>query len=118
MSVLLLRLAGPLQSWGTSSRFVRRNTDRVPSKSGIIGLLAAAQGRRRIDPIEDPLHLRIGVRVDQPGHLERDFQTARTRDGASAMRVPPFRGVTGAMLSVIVWSSPHRVIRRAWPPKY
>ncbi len=85
MSVLLLRLAGPLQSWGTSSRFVRRNTDRVPSKSGIIGLLAAAQGRRRIDPIEDLLHLRIGVRVDQSGHLERDFQTARTRDGASAM---------------------------------
>lgn len=85
MTALLLRLAAPLQSWGTSSRFVRRNTDRAPSKSGIIGLLAAAQGRRRTDPIEDLLHLSIGVRIEQPGRLERDFQTARPRDGATPM---------------------------------
>jgi CRISPR system Cascade subunit CasD len=85
MTVLLLRLAAPLQSWGTSSRFVRRNTDRVPSRSGIIGLLAAAQGRRRVDEIEDLLALRIGVRVDQPGHVERDFQTAHTLDGQTSM---------------------------------
>jgi len=82
---LLLRLGAPLQSWGTSSRFVRRNTDRAPSKSGVIGLLAAAQGRRRTDPLEDLLDLRIGVRVEQPGTLERDFQTARTRDGSTSM---------------------------------
>jgi CRISPR system Cascade subunit CasD len=31
------------------------------------------------------LSLRIGVRVEQPGTLERDFQTARTRDGAESM---------------------------------
>ncbi|MGQ0841639.1 type I-E CRISPR-associated protein Cas5/CasD [Actinokineospora sp.] len=85
MTALLLRLAAPLQSWGTSSRFVRRNTDRVPSKSGIIGLLAAAQGRRRVDSITDLVNLRIGVRVEQPGRLERDFQTARTRDGSMSM---------------------------------
>jgi CRISPR system Cascade subunit CasD len=81
----MLRLAAPLQSWGTRSRFVRRNTDRAPSRSGIIGLLAAAQGRRRTDPIEDLLDLRIGVRVEQAGQLERDFQTAHTRDGAGSM---------------------------------
>lgn len=85
MTSLLLRLSAPLQSWGTSSRFVRRNTDRAPSKSGVIGLLAAAQGRRRTDPLEDLLDLRIGVRVEQPGKLERDSQTARTRDGSTAM---------------------------------
>lgn len=85
MTVLLLRLAAPLQSWGTSSRFVRRNTDRAPSRSGIIGLLAAAQGRRRTDSIEDLLCLRIGVRIEQPGRLERDFHTAHTRDGAVPM---------------------------------
>ncbi|KFZ77085.1 CRISPR-associated protein Cas5 [Amycolatopsis sp. MJM2582] len=85
MTALLLRLAAPLQSWGTSSRFVRRNTDRAPSRSGIIGLLAAAKGIRRIDPIQDLLELRIGVRVEQPGQLERDFQTARTRDGSDSM---------------------------------
>lgn len=85
MTTLVLRLAAPLQSWGTSSRFVRRNTDRAPSKSGIVGLLAAAQGRRRTDPIEDLVGLRMGVRIDQPGQLERDFQTARPVDGSQAM---------------------------------
>lgn len=76
MSVLVLRLAGPLQSWGSSSRFVRRTTEPLPTKSGILGLLAAAQGRRRIDPIEDLIGLRLAVRGDQPGLLLRDFHTA------------------------------------------
>lgn len=81
MSVLLLRLAGPMQSWGDSSRFSRRGTRREPTKSGVLGLVAAAQGRRRTDPIEDLIELRFGVRVDQPGRLMTDFQTARSLDG-------------------------------------
>lgn len=76
MTVLLLRLAGPLQSWGDSSRFARRETRSYPTKSGVLGLLAAAQGRRRTDEIEDIAALRFGVRVDQPGQLMRDFHTA------------------------------------------
>jgi CRISPR system Cascade subunit CasD len=76
VSALLLRLGGPLQSWGTSSRFTRRATDRVPSKSGIVGLLAAAKGLRRTDPLEDLLGLRLAVRTEQAGRVERDFQTA------------------------------------------
>ncbi len=76
MATLLLRLAGPLQSWGDSSRFTRRHTRAEPTKSGVLGLLAAAQGARRCDPIEDLLGLEFGVRVDQPGRLVRDFQTA------------------------------------------
>lgn len=85
MTCLLLRLAAPLQSWGTSSRFVRRNTDRAPSKSGVIGMLASARGNRRVDPLEDLLELRIAARIEQPGRLERDFHTARTRDGSKSM---------------------------------
>ncbi len=93
MTVLLLRLAGPMQSWGVDSRYARRETLRQPSKSGVLGLLAAADGRRRTDPIEDLAELRFGVRVDQPGRLMSDFHTAhqwaRTPDGhwriASAM---------------------------------
>ena len=80
MTILLLRLAGPLQSWGDRSRFVRRETRHEPTKSGVLGLIAAAQGRRRTDPIEDLCHLQFGVRIDQPGKLTRDFQTAQ-RDG-------------------------------------
>lgn len=82
MTVLLLRLAAPLQSWGVASRFARRDTQHHPSKSGILGLICAARGRRRTDPIEDELlDLAFGVRVDQPGALVRDFQSAISLDG-------------------------------------
>jgi CRISPR system Cascade subunit CasD len=72
---LVLRLAGPLQSWGDRSTFNRRETRPEPTKSGIIGLLAAAAGRPREAPLEDLLELRLGVRVDQPGTLLRDYHT-------------------------------------------
>ncbi len=72
---LVLRLAGPLQSWGGASQFNRRETRPEPTKSGVVGLLAAAQGRRRTDPIEDLLRLRLAVRTDRPGALLRDYHT-------------------------------------------
>lgn len=37
-------LDGPMQSWGSSSRFTRRETEAFPTKSALIGLLAAAAG--------------------------------------------------------------------------
>ena len=49
MATLLLRLAAPLQSWGADSKFETRKTNREPTKSGVIGLLAAALGLRRDD---------------------------------------------------------------------
>lgn len=82
MSTLVLRLAAPMQSWGMSSRFTRRTTELQPTKSGVLGLLAAAEGRRRTDLIEDLTSLRFGVRIDQAGHVEQDFQTAHTADGS------------------------------------
>lgn len=74
---LLLLLKGPLQSWGDESRYATRATNSTPSKSGVIGLLAAAQGRQRTDPIEDLVELDFAVRVDQSGTLLRDYQTAQ-----------------------------------------
>ncbi|MGW6771664.1 type I-E CRISPR-associated protein Cas5/CasD [Streptomyces sp. NPDC055037] len=78
MSVLLLRLAGPLQAWGASARFVRRTTESAPTKSGVIGMLAAALGLDRGDDsgLARLAALRFGVRIDQPGTRVRDFQTA------------------------------------------
>lgn len=77
MGTLLLRLAAPLQSWGEDSKFETRRTRREPTKSGVIGLLAAALGRRRDEPLDDLKSLRFAVRVDQEGELLRDFHTAR-----------------------------------------
>lgn len=79
MPALLLRLVGPMQSWGTSSRFDQRDTGKEPSKSGVVGLLAAALGIDRENWVElEPLtHLSMGVRHDRPGVPKRDYQTAQ-----------------------------------------
>ncbi|MGW0822472.1 type I-E CRISPR-associated protein Cas5/CasD [Streptomyces sp. NPDC002845] len=72
---LLLRLAGPLQSWGERSHFNERDTAGFPTRSGIIGLLAAALGRHRGENLDDLAHLSITVRADRPGVLLRDLHT-------------------------------------------
>lgn len=77
MSVLLLCLAGPMQSWGVQSRFSIRETGLEPSKSGIIGLLCAALGRPRTAPLDDLAAMQMGVRVDREGRLTYDFHTAQ-----------------------------------------
>ena len=66
-----------MQSWGTTSRFDERDTQLEPSKSGVIGLLCAALGRDRSEPVHDLAVLRMGVRVDREGVPMRDFQTAK-----------------------------------------
>lgn len=76
MATLLLRLVAPMQSWGISSRFTVRETAREPSKSGVIGLLCAALGRPREEPVDDLAALRLGVRVDRPGLVAVDYHTA------------------------------------------
>jgi CRISPR system Cascade subunit CasD len=86
-SVLTLRLAGPLQSWGASSRFARRTTERAPTKSGVLGLLAAAQGRDRGADVSDLAAFRFAVRLDQPGTRMRDYQTAHHADTDKSMPV-------------------------------
>ena len=76
MSTLLLRLVGPMQSWGVQSRFTVRDTGLEPSKSGVVGLLCAALGRPRQEPVADLAALTMGVRVDQEGLIQRDYHTA------------------------------------------
>ncbi len=76
MATLLLRLAAPLQSWGCGSKFNILNTGREPTKSGVIGMIAAAMGiQRNDDPkkLEPLSRLRYGVRVEREGKLLKDF---------------------------------------------
>ncbi|WP_443964510.1 type I-E CRISPR-associated protein Cas5/CasD, partial [Ruminococcus sp.] len=80
MAVLLLRLAAPLQAWGSSSKFIVRSTEREPTKSGVIGMIAAAMGIQRNDDAKKlaPLaQLRFGVRADKEGVLLKDFHTVQ-----------------------------------------
>ncbi len=76
MAVLLLRLAAPLQAWGGNAKYEVRSTRREPTKSGVIGMLAAALGRSRDADIADLSALRFGVRVEREGTLLRDYHTA------------------------------------------
>ncbi|GLW56800.1 hypothetical protein Kpho01_48110 [Kitasatospora phosalacinea] len=84
MSGLLLRLAGPLQSWGHHSAFHHRDTAAHPTRSALIGMFASAQGRPRdhaLDPYPDlpgnPSHhdLTFTVRIDKPGTPHTDYHT-------------------------------------------
>lgn len=83
-NTLFLRLAGPMQSWGTSSRFQLRRTDKYPSKSGVLGMLLCAMGVRREDSAEALLkltQLSVGVRVDRCGAPDWDYHTAGAKIG-------------------------------------
>lgn len=77
MPTLLLRLQAPMQSWGISSHFTSRDTTREPTKSGVIGLICAALGRPRDADIADLAGLKMGVRVDREGILQKDFHVAQ-----------------------------------------
>ncbi len=79
MPTLLLRLAAPLQSWGGDCKFEIRKTQREPTKSGVVGLLAAALGWKRNND-EGLVHLnelKFGIRVDQQGQNIVDFHTVK-----------------------------------------
>lgn len=77
MYSLLLKFKAPLQAWGAESRYKTRSTTNEPTKSGVIGLVAAALGRSREEPIDDLAQLTFAVRTDHPGTLLRDYHTAR-----------------------------------------
>lgn len=76
MDVLTIRLCGPMQSWGTRSRFRVRDTEQEPTKSGVIGMIASALGRDRSDSIDDLTSVDMGIRADQEGIVRQEFQTA------------------------------------------
>lgn len=80
MKTILLKFSGPLQSYGTSSHFQTRYTDYYPSKSAVLGLLAACLGYRRDEEekIRELSTLKFAVRIDQQGDLLKDYHIAIT----------------------------------------
>lgn len=63
-----------MQSWGSASLFDTRETDYAPTKSGVVGMLAAALGRKRNASLEDLTSVKYGVRIDRQGERVTDFQ--------------------------------------------
>ncbi len=72
---LAILLDGPLQAWGVSSRFQRRETEAFPVKSGLLGLLAAA------------------LRIDKHDEAETDRLAPLAALRVTAYRLPKARGL-------------------------
>ena len=103
MATLLLRLAAPLQAWGSQSKFNIRLTEREPTKSGVVGMLAAALGiQRNDDPKKlEPLNaLRFGIRVEREGKLLRDFHMVHEITGKKDSHVTERFYLTDAVFIV------------------
>lgn len=88
---LILRLAGPLQSWGEESKFNVRGTLPYPSYSGLLGLCRAALGHGRHSDagFSELRQLAIVVRSDARGSLLRDYHSVNPpRAGLGEYTVP------------------------------
>jgi CRISPR-associated protein Cas5/CasD subtype I-E len=78
VNTVFLRLEGPLQAWGDTSRFVIRRTMEAPTKSGILGLICCAMelSRQKARNLLGELNaLAMSVRVDRPGTRWWDYHT-------------------------------------------
>lgn len=79
MKTLTIKLAAPMQSFGNLATFNYRTTYLAPSKSAVIGMIAAALGYRRDDDerISALNDLAFAVRIDQAGSLMTEYQNVR-----------------------------------------
>ena len=69
-----------MQSWGENAKWdAMRDTATMPTKSGIIGLLACCFGMRRGDPeIMELSHaLKVSARADRSGEIRIDYHTVQ-----------------------------------------
>jgi len=83
MDYLLFRLYGPLVSWGEIAVGATRHTANYPSKSAIIGLMAAALGIKRSDAENQELMQQgyaIAIEVHAQGSLLGDYHTTQVPD--------------------------------------
>lgn len=75
-NTLFMRLEGPMQAWGERARWSVRDTAPEPTKSGVVGLLACAQGLHEdADVRRLSQEIDIGVRCDHPGQRLVDYHT-------------------------------------------
>ena len=129
LASLALCFDAPMQSWGQQSRFVVRDTATEPTKSGVIGLIAAALGIARDDDaaIVELARLRMGVRVDREGTVERDYHTVQNvpdTEGKHHRGVESWRYYLAGALFLTVLEGQETELRRLhqalanprWPP--
>jgi CRISPR system Cascade subunit CasD len=85
---VVMRLYGPLAAWGDIAVGEQRPTTPHPSKSAVLGLVAAALGIRRDDDAHHALlasGYRFAVRVDALGVPLRDYHTSQRADSVARL---------------------------------
>lgn len=114
MKTLVIRLTAPLQSYGNEATFNRRTSNYYPSKSAVIGMIAAALGYRRDDSrINDLNNLKLAVRIDQPGKFMTDFQVVEyQKNSSSKTKKVTYRSyLQDAVFTVAIGSDDEKIIR-------
>lgn len=90
-SYLVFQLYGPMAAWGDVAVGESRVTSTLPSRSALLGLLAAALGLKRTD--ESALSnlsagVRFGVLTLSSGHFLRDYHTVQVPPSSALKRRP------------------------------
>ena len=95
-TILVLRLEGPLQSWGENAKWDFRDSSTMPTKSGIVGLLGCAMGQEQGSQVlvELAQSITVAVRADRPGAKFVDFQTVQGDPLMAATGKPKTTGNT------------------------
>ncbi|RAI42741.1 type I-E CRISPR-associated protein Cas5/CasD [Rhodoplanes roseus] len=94
MQALVFTLAAPMMAFGEIAVDERRGTASRPTRSAVIGLLAAALGIPRTDPRQVALAegYDIAVRTDLPGRLLADYHTVQVPPASAVSRTAKSAG--------------------------
>ncbi|NUP89199.1 MAG: type I-E CRISPR-associated protein Cas5/CasD [Candidatus Sumerlaeia bacterium] len=102
VNTVFLRLEGPLQAWGDTSKFVIRRSMEAPTKSGVIGLICCAMGlsreaaRKRLPKFNA---LAMAARIDRPGTRWWDYHTVGAGIGMTTAGGGTKTGAQGTLIT-------------------
>lgn len=91
---LMIRLEGPMQSWGLRASFDIRFSETMPTKSGVIGLLAAAKGVQRNDKksLADLSSMKMMAVCVKEGSVFTDYHTVGAGHRDKQKQLPKVAG--------------------------
>lgn len=101
-NTLFLRLEGPLQAWGDTSKFVIRRSMEAPTKSGVLGLICCAMGLSRQaarERLPELNRLAMGVRIDRRGTRWWDYHTVGAGTGMTTAGGGLKTGAQGTLIT-------------------
>lgn len=101
-NTIFLRIEGPLQAWGDTSKFVIRRTMDAPTKSGVLGLICCAMGLSRQaarEHLPELNTLSMGVRIDRLGTRWWDYHTVGAGIGLTTAGGGVKKGAQGTLIT-------------------